>query len=144
MVRTQDLAEDARALWESIPFSRHLGIRVEEMADGRTRLSLSVRPELCNLASSSVHGGVLSSLVDAAAGGAVLSLARSQADYAGQTTAELNVSYLSAAPGRGELVAEGHVLRLGRTLAVAEAEVRTGEGELVAKGRGTFMVWRKG
>jgi acyl-coenzyme A thioesterase PaaI-like protein len=27
---------------------------------------------------------------------------------------------------------------------VAEAEVRTGEGGLVVKGRGTFMVWRKG
>jgi uncharacterized protein (TIGR00369 family) len=138
------VTKNIRALWESIPFSRYLGIQVEDMAEGRSRLRLAVRPELCNLASSSVHGGVLSSLVDAAAGGAVLSLVRGQADYAGQTTAELNVSYLSAAPGRGELVAEGHVLRLGRTLAVAEAEVRTHEGELVVKGRATFRLWREG
>lgn len=142
MVRSRDVSENIRAFWESIPFSRHLGIRVEEMAEGRSRLRLSVRPELCNLASSSVHGGALSSLVDAAAGAALLSMAQGQADYAGQTTVELNVSYLSAAPGRGDLVAEGHVLRLGRTLAVVEAEVRTDEGELVVKGRGTFKVWR--
>jgi len=112
------------------------------MAGGRSRLCLSVRPELCNPASSSVHGGVLSSLVDAAGGAALLSMAQGQADYAGQTTVELNVSYLAAAPGRGDLVAEGNVLRLGRTLAVVEAEVRTDEGELVVKGRGTFKVWR--
>jgi uncharacterized protein (TIGR00369 family) len=142
VVRSQDVTESICAFWESIPFSRHLGIRVEEMAEGRSRLRLSVRPELCNLASSSVHGGVLSSLVDAAAGAALLSMAQGHADYAGQTTVELNVSYLAAAPGRGDLVAEGHLLRLGRTLAVAEAEVRTDEGELVVKGRGTFKVWR--
>lgn len=142
MVRSQDVTESICAFWESIPFSRHLGIRVEEMAEGRSRLRLSVRPELCNLASSSVHGGVLSSLVDAAAGAALLSMAQGQTDYAGQTTVELNVSYLAAAPGRGDLVAEGNVLRLGRTLAVVEAEVRTDEDELVVKGRGTFKVWR--
>lgn len=142
MVRSQDVTESICAFWESIPFSRYLGIRVEEMAEGRSRLRLPVRPELCNPASISVHGGVLSSLVDAAAGAALLSMARGQADYAGQTTVELNVSYLSAAPGRGDLVAEGRVLRLGRTLAVVEAEVRSEEGELVVKGRGAFKVWR--
>jgi len=101
VVRSQDVTESICAFWESIPLSRHLGIRVEEMTDGRSRLRLSVRPELCNPASSSVHGGALSSLV-----------------------------------------AEGHVLRLGRTLAVVEADVRTDGGELVVEGRGTSKVWR--
>jgi len=112
------------------------------MDDGYVRVRLNVAPPLRNRPNGSVHGGVLAALVDAAAGGAVLSAARLQPDYAGQTTAELNLSFLAPALGEGDLVAEGRLIRCGRTLAVAEVEVRA-EEEMVAKGRATYVLRRR-
>ncbi|HEU4760394.1 MAG TPA: PaaI family thioesterase [Dehalococcoidia bacterium] len=140
-----DQPADYRALWdswESIPFWHHLGIRVEAMDDGYIRLRLAVVPEVRNRRNGSVHGGVLAALVDAAAGGAILSATRMQPDYAGQNTAELNVSFLAPASGHGDLVAEGRLIRCGRVLAVAEVELRADE-RLLAKGRATYVVRRR-
>jgi uncharacterized protein (TIGR00369 family) len=136
-----DALAQFRSLTESVPFTRHLGIRIEEMKDGHARVRLAVSPELCNLAGSTVHGGVLAALVDVAGGAAIVSAAVQRPHFAGQTTVELNLSFLAPAPGSGELVAEGRVIRCGRTLGVAEGEVRAGD-ELVAKGRAVYrLIW---
>ena len=58
----------------------------------------------------------------------------------GAITVDLSVSFLG--PGRGRLVAEGRCLRKGKELAFSEAEVRDGEGRLVAKALGTFKLRR--
>jgi acyl-coenzyme A thioesterase PaaI-like protein len=52
----------------------------------------------------------------------------------------MNVSFLSGARPGDRLVVEGRALRVGRTVAFAEAEVRRGEETLIAKGRFTFVV----
>jgi len=51
-------------------------------------------------------------------------------------TLDMQASFLS--PGRGELTAEGRVVRAGRSIVFCEAEVRSAEGELVAKASGLF------
>lgn len=142
--RTVRLTEPTplREWWQETPFARALGLRVEELHDGYCRVRLSVRPEHRNTGVRVVHGGVLATLVDAAVGGATLSLQESDADYAGQTTVELTISYLSPALG-DELVAEGRLSKRGRTLAFGDAEVRDGDGTLVAKGQAIYMVWRQ-
>jgi acyl-coenzyme A thioesterase PaaI-like protein len=55
------------------------------------------------------------------------------------STVEMNASFLAACRPGDRLLVEGRVLRLGRTIAFGEAEAHRG-GELVAKGRMTFVI----
>lgn len=117
------------------PFARLLGIQFEHVAAGRSRLRMQVRPDFLN-SRGTLHGGVLSSLVDLAIGMAIRGDERGGGPR--RATVDLNVTFLR--PIRQGLVAvEGWVLRRGRTMASGEAEVFNDRGELLAKGRATFV-----
>ena len=117
---------------------RTLGVQVEDAREGWVRLRVAARDELRNAAGAPVHGGVLSALVDMAVGGALSTLHTSAAGGVGQSTLDLNVSFLAAA--HGDVVAEGRILRRGRTIAFGEASISDGEGTVVAVGRATYMI----
>ena len=57
---------------------------------------------------------------------------------AGLVNVDLKLNYL-APVSQGLLVAEGRCIRSGRTIAYAEASVRTADGELLAHGTSTLM-----
>jgi uncharacterized protein (TIGR00369 family) len=120
-------------------FWRYLGVLVEEAGEGWVRLRVPVKDGLRNAAGAPVHGGVLSALVDMAIGGALGTTHDNAGGGVGQTTLDLNVSFLAAA-GDGDLVAEGRLLRRGRTIAFGEARISDGAGKLVAVGRATYML----
>jgi uncharacterized protein (TIGR00369 family) len=75
-----------------------------------------------------VHGGVLSTLLDSAAGCAVHSQLPAGVGF---SSIEIKVSFLSPANGTA-LEVEGRSLRVGRQVAFAEAHARTAGGKLVA------------
>jgi uncharacterized protein (TIGR00369 family) len=79
------------------------------------------------------HGGILASLIDLSADYAIAAqLGR------GVPTVDLRVDYHRPAfPGR--LVAHARVVKLGSTLASAEAQVFDEDNYLVASGRGAFL-----
>ena len=106
---------------------------------GWVRLSVRIRDEIRNAAGAPVHGGVYSALVDTAVGGALSTLHEASAGGVGQTTLDLNVSFLSGA-SEGEIFAEGRILRRGRTIAFGEATISDREGKVVAVGRATYMI----
>jgi uncharacterized protein (TIGR00369 family) len=120
-------------------FWRYLGVLVEEAGEGWVRLRVPVKDGLRNAAGAPVHGGVLSALVDMAIGGALGTTHDNAGGGVGQTTLDLNVSFLAAASD-GDLVAEGRLLRRGRTIAFGEARISDGAGKLVAVGRATYML----
>ena len=120
---------------------RYLGVEVLDAAEGYVRLRVPVRDELRNADGAPVHGGVISSLVDAAVGGALSTLHEFAAGGVGQATLDLNVSFLGAVRS-GALVAEGRILKRGGSIAFGEAELRDEAGELAAKGRVTYMILR--
>ena len=133
--------EALRRQWEGEPYHRLLGIAIEELREGYARLRLPFRAEHRNR-DGLVHGGAISSLVDMAAVIALDSaLDYSDPDLLGHSSIELNVSFLAAA--RAASVAEGSLLRLGRTIAVCDIDVRDEAGTALAKGRVTFMVFRR-
>ncbi|HQW50915.1 MAG TPA: PaaI family thioesterase [Tepidiformaceae bacterium] len=87
-----------------------------------------------------VHGGVISSLIDSAAGGAVRSTrAPEEIRARPHATSDLHVTYLSPASA-GELIARARVVKAGRTAIFTEVDVETGEGKLVARGLVTFVI----
>ena len=118
---------------------RHLGVEVAEAREGWVRLRIPIRDELRNAAGAPVHGGVYSALVDMAVGSALGTLHEASAGGVGQTTLDLNVSFLGTAGG-GEVFAEGRILRRGRSVAFGEATVTDASGKLVAVGRATYMI----
>ena len=120
-------------------FWRHLGIEVEDAKEGWVRLRVPVRDELRNAAGAPVHGGVYSALVDTAVGGALSTLHDSAAGGVGQTTLDLNVSFLASA-SEGTVFAEGRILRRGKSIAFGEATITDSAGRLVAVGRATYMI----
>jgi len=83
-----------------------------------------------------VHGGVIASVLDAATFWAVFPQVEKGM---GLTTVEMKLNYLAPAQ-KGKLVANGRCIKMGRTLALGEAQVRDAEGGLVAHGTATMMV----
>ena len=120
-------------------FWRYLGVQVDDAGEGWVRLRVPVGDGLRNAAGAPVHGGVLSALVDMAVGGALGTTHDNAAGGVGQATLDLNVSFLAAA-GDGDIVAEGRLLRRGRSVAFGEARITDGAGKLVAVGRATYML----
>jgi len=120
-------------------FWRYLGVQVDDAGEGWVRLRVPVKDGLRNAVAAPVHGGVLSALVDMAVGGALGTTHDNAAGGVGQTTLDLNVSFLAAAAD-GEILAEGRLLRRGRSIAFGEARITDGAGKLVAVGRATYMI----
>ncbi len=117
-----------------IPFADHCGVEPLDIGNGRSRLRLALRPEHGNNLGIA-HGGLICTLLDVAMGTAARSKVMRPV-----MTLDMQVSFL--APGRGVLLAEGRVLRAGRSVVFCEAEVRSASGELVAKGSGVFRAVR--
>ena len=86
-----------------------------------------------------MHGGVYSALVDMAVGGALSTLHAASEGGVGQTTLDLNVSFL-ASSRQGDVFAEGRIIKRGRTIAFGEATVTDGDGTVLAVGRATYMI----
>ena len=137
-----DLVARVQARAESNLFWRHLGVSVVDAKPGWVRLRVPVRDDIKNASGAPVHGGVYSALVDMAVGGALGTLNEASEGGVGQTTLDLNVSYLAGVRD-GEIFAEGRILRHGRTIAFGEVTVSDGKGQTLAVGRATYMILAK-
>jgi uncharacterized protein (TIGR00369 family) len=82
-----------------------------------------------------VHGGILGMIADTACGYSAFSLMPANCSL---VTVEYKINILS--PARGSLVAKGQVVKPGRTLTIARAEVYSDEGKHVASMQQTLMM----
>ncbi len=122
------------------PFTAFIGAALEEISDGYSRLSLILEPKHTN-PHGVMHGGVVTTMMDSAMGAALGRLRGDEVRDRAHATIEMNASFLAAARPGDEIVVEGRVLKLGRTVAFGEAEARRRrDGELIAKGRFTFAI----
>ena len=114
-----------------IPFATMCGVETIGVTDGRTRLRVPARPEHTNHLGI-VHGGLICTLLDIAMGTAARCTIGTPV-----MTLDMQASFIG--PGRGVLLAEGRVLRAGRSILFCEAEITAeGTGELIAKASGVF------
>jgi uncharacterized protein (TIGR00369 family) len=135
----EDLLALARERTRQNRFWQHLGIEVVDVKEGWARLRVVVRDDLRNAPGAPVHGGVYAALVDASVGCALSTLNAESAGGVGQTTLDLNVSYLAGARG-GEIFAEATLVKRGRSIAFGESRVTDADGTLLALGRATYMI----
>ncbi len=126
-------AHALEAMFHRANFLAHLGASIHFDEQLRSVVTLPHKPELEH-ALGGVHGGVLATLIDAAAWCAAAVHYPSWI-----TTVEFDTRLLEPVIGE-DLVATGRLVRAGKRIAVAEAEVRTADGRLVAVGSATLSV----
>ena len=115
------------------PFMRFLGLEVIAAEKGRIELRLPFREEFVRHDGADwLHGGVVSALADIAGDYAVIT-----ETSAGVPTIDMRVDYLRPAR-RGDLTAIGRTVRVGKTVSVADVEIRDASGTLVAVGRACY------
>ena len=115
---------------EIIPFNRFLGVELRsyDPAEHSVILALPLREEhVGNVVRAMPHGGVVSSLIDAAAGAAAALTLDDLASAPAVSTIDMRVDY---------------VVRAGRRVIVVCTEVKDDGGTLVALGTSAFAVGR--
>jgi acyl-CoA thioesterase len=116
------------------PFADLIGLRFDEVADGKSRCRVRLRPEIMN-PHGVVHGAVAYALADTGMGAALYTMLEGSERCA---TIEIKIVYLASAR-EGELVCDTRVIRKGSRVAVLESEIFEQE-RLVAKALGTYSI----
>lgn len=135
-----DFAARVRASFARQAAMRLIGAQMTAVEPGRVTIELPVRDDL-GQQHGFVHGGVVGMIADSAGGYAAFTLMPADASV---LTVEYKINML--APAQGErLIARGEVLKPGRSLSIARAEVYAlagGAERLIAAMQQTLMVMR--
>ena len=120
------------------PIAGLMGFRLIEARQGQAVFEGTPGPSLLNPLGA-VHGGYALTLIDSACGCAV----HTELDAGvGYTTVETKVNFTRPIdPNGGPVRCEGRVLSRGRTIATAEAYLRSAEGKLLAHGTSTLIIF---
>ena len=117
------------------PYFDLLSMEIKTLSWGKSRLEVAVGEKHFQ-PFGIVHGGVFSSLIDAAAFWAVYT----QVDEGlGMTTVELKLNYLAPVV-KGTMIGKGRSIRVGKTLCLGEASIEDERGALLAHGTSTMMI----
>jgi uncharacterized protein (TIGR00369 family) len=112
-----------------------IGAALGVVEPGYVEIRLPFREELTQQ-KGYVHGGILGMIADTACGYSAFSLMPAGCSL---VTVEYKINILS--PARGALIAKGQVVKPGRTLTIARAEVYAeGDGKHVASMQQTLMM----
>ena len=139
---TQLPAHDAkriRTVLESLPHNAKLGIRMVELEPGRCTTYIEFRPELVGDPSRGVlHGGVVTTLIDATAGAAVYASIPLKQSLA---TLDMRIDYLKPTKPDKRLYATAELYRLTRRIAFVRASAyQDYRGNQVANCVASFMI----
>src|SRR5690349_11969399 len=94
-----------------------IGATLTEVQPGAVEIELPYRDDITQQ-KGFVHGGIIGMIADTACGYAAFSLMPADCSL---VTVEYKINILS--PAQGDLVARGEVVKAGRTLTIARAEV---------------------
>jgi uncharacterized protein (TIGR00369 family) len=129
------LLDDLRERLAASTFHTWAGMEVVEASAGEVSVAMDVLDRHVNL-QGLVHGGMLAILADTACG---LSIRSAMEPGRLHVTTDIDIHYLSpASPGR--LFGRGKAVRVGRSLAFAEASIEDAEGRLLARAQARFSV----
>lgn len=113
-------------------FTREMGVRTVEIAQGYAKVELPVKPGHRNV-HGSVHGGCLFTLADTVGGAA----AASYGTYA--TTVNANINYLRPAVNGTLLTAQAREIKHGKNISVFNVEIRDEKDTLLAQGTFSYF-----
>jgi len=119
------------------PYFSLQSMEIKELSFGACRIEIDVQQKHLQ-PFGMVHGGVFSTLIDAAGFWALYT--EIETDM-GMTTVEMKLNYLAPASD-GRLIGFGKTIKMGRTLGLADARIEDQRGRLLAHGTATLMVLR--
>ncbi len=131
-------AARVRASFERQAAMRLIGARLSELRPGYCRIELPYRDDLTQQ-HGYIHAGILGAIADSAGGYAGFTLFPADSSV---LTAEFKINLLAPATGE-RLIAEGEVVKSGRTLVITRGEVHAearGRRTLCAIMQQTLMV----
>jgi acyl-CoA thioesterase len=117
------------------PWAKFFNVRVEDMGPGHARLVLPFRAEYTH-GLRVVQGGVVTSVADAAIAHAIMPMLETGQSC---TTIELKINFLAPVT-KEDMVAEARVIKKGRQIVLAEADVKSPEGRHFARALATYMI----
>jgi acyl-CoA thioesterase len=127
--RETDPIKHARDVVGKDPFSRFLGMEVEEVRESYAKVSLTIKEEYCN-AESRTHGGVLFSVADQALGVAINS--RGYLAFG----VEVKINYFDAARPGDVIFAEATPVDIRTRISLWNIEVTNQRGDRIALAHG--------
>jgi len=113
--------------WDTVWFPQFLGVELEELRTDYARLRLAYRPEFRQPAGV-VHGGVIASMIDTVV---VPAIGGGYDEPREMFTIDMQLRYLAPIVGE-DVIAEGWVVKRGRSIVFCDAEVRTPSDVLAA------------
>ncbi len=139
-----------KKMWEEMPFNKVLGLKVESIDHDCVKTSFKMRRQLMgNYEREMLHGGVISSMIDATGG--LASNISIQKKMHGETlearlkrvmrgsTIDLRVDFLR--PGIGKrFVVSAYTLRTGNKVVVVRIELYNDQNDLTAVGTGSYIL----
>jgi len=117
------------------PFLERMGIQITKWEEGVAEFEMPIQPWHMNR-QGALQGGVVSTLIDAAAGYSGLYSAPGEPEIHG-VTITLNVNFVSSV-STGVLHVKAHKIGGGRKIFFSEAQVYTEAGVLIASGQASF------
>lgn len=150
-IQLEELHEHLKTIYEEkMPFNKYLGIKIASLSGDGAVIRIDMRNDLIgNFEKNILHGGVISSILDFT-GGVIAqmhvfsdmkdaSMERLIKRFASMGTIDMRIDYIR--PGKGSyFLATGHVLRLGKRVAVTRTEFVNDEGTLIAVGTSSYIV----
>lgn len=130
-----EFVREIHARAASSEFHAWIGTRITGMDEGRSEMTLALRPHHLN-PGGIVHGGVIATLLDSAIG---LALRTRLGPGSKHATLQLGVNYLAMARS-GTLTARGTAVHSGSRTGFGEATLHDEDGRLIAKASATFMI----
>lgn len=133
-----------------MPFNQALGLELKRLDCDYAELSVANKTMLVgNAAQQILHGGVIASVLDVAAGLVCVTSSLTRQEHISEQelrqrlarmgTIDLRVDYLR--PGRGEhFIAASSLLRVGNKISVARVEMHNDAGVHIASATATYLV----
>ena len=126
----------------AVPHNRALDLRVADYRPEHLSLALPYRDDLVgNPESGVLHGGCITSLIDATCGGAVIMSLVAPRRIA---TLDLRIDYVRPALPHQEVICDAHCYKVTRHVAFVRASAHHGDAvSPIATASGTFVVFRE-
>ena len=139
------LAQLNRHFHKVVPHNRALGLEMVALEDGEARLRLPYSLDLVgNPETGVLHGGPITTLMDACCGAAVFMKQSTPVPIA---TLDLRIDYLRPATAGQDVLAHATCFRLTRNVAFVRGvayHAETGEEDPIAAAAGAFMLATQG
>ena len=116
---------------KEVEFGKYIGMELQKQEDGEAEVVLKVLPHHLN-SQNIVHGGVFLAMMDLAMGAAASSYGTSV------VTMDLQYRFFRPAKVGETVVAQGKVLKNGRTIVVTEGKMLCGD-ECIGAASGQFF-----